>query len=75
MYLMFALRRRPNVLPTGDFGVRAAIKERTACLHLPKPGGDGAHRRGVAPLLFRGVLVSVAQSRQPGSNVDLQEDD
>src|SRR5258708_8487818 len=36
MFLMFALRR-PNVLPTGDFGVRMAIKKHYKKRKLPKP--------------------------------------
>jgi len=36
MFLMFALRR-PNVLPTGDFGVRMAIKKHYNKRKLPKP--------------------------------------
>ena len=36
MFLMFALRR-PNVLPVGDLGVRAAIKRAYGLAELPKP--------------------------------------
>jgi DNA-3-methyladenine glycosylase II len=36
MFLIFALRR-PNVLPTGDLGVRAAIKKAYNLAELPKP--------------------------------------
>jgi DNA-3-methyladenine glycosylase II len=36
MFLIFALRRR-NVLPTGDLGVRAAIKKAYGLPDLPKP--------------------------------------
>ena len=36
MFLMFALRR-PNVLPVGDLGVRAAMKKAYALAALPKP--------------------------------------
>jgi DNA-3-methyladenine glycosylase II len=36
MFLIFALRR-PDVLPTGDLGVRAAIKKAYALAELPKP--------------------------------------
>lgn len=36
MFLMFALRR-PNVLPTGDFGVRAAMKKAYNLTEMPKP--------------------------------------
>jgi DNA-3-methyladenine glycosylase II len=37
MFLMFTLRR-PNVLPTGDFGVRMAMKKHYKRRKLPKPG-------------------------------------
>jgi DNA-3-methyladenine glycosylase II len=36
MFLMFTLRR-PNVFPTGDFGVRAAIKRHYRKRQLPTP--------------------------------------
>ncbi len=36
MFLMFALRRT-NVLPTGDLGIRAAIRKAYALPELPKP--------------------------------------
>src|SRR5579872_5782441 len=36
MFLMFTLRR-PNILPTGDFGVRMAIKKHYKKRKLPKP--------------------------------------
>ena len=36
MFLMFSLRR-PNVLPTGDYGVQMAIKKRYKKRKLPKP--------------------------------------
>ncbi len=36
MFLIFALRR-PNVLPTGDLGVRAAIRKAYRLRALPKP--------------------------------------
>jgi DNA-3-methyladenine glycosylase II len=36
MFLMFALRR-PNVLPVGDLGVRAAIKRAYGLAELPTP--------------------------------------
>lgn len=37
MFLMFSLRR-PNVLPTGDYGVQVAIKKHYKKRKLPKPG-------------------------------------
>jgi DNA-3-methyladenine glycosylase II len=36
MFLIFALRR-PNILPTGDFGVRAAIKKAYGLAEMPTP--------------------------------------
>ena len=36
MFLMFALRR-PNVLPSGDLGVRAAVKKAYRLEEMPKP--------------------------------------
>lgn len=36
MFLMFALKR-PNVMPTGDYGIRAAIKKAYRKRKLPKP--------------------------------------
>jgi DNA-3-methyladenine glycosylase II len=36
MFLIFALRR-PDILPTGDLGVRAAIKKAYGLADLPKP--------------------------------------
>ena len=36
MFLMFALRR-PNILPTGDYGVQMAIKKAYKMRKLPKP--------------------------------------
>lgn len=36
MFLMFTLKR-PDVLPTGDYGIQAAIKKYYKKRHLPKP--------------------------------------
>lgn len=36
MFLIFALRR-PDVLPTGDYGIRSAIRKAYAFEELPKP--------------------------------------
>lgn len=36
MFLMFALRR-PNVLPTGDLGIRNAIRKAYGMAELPRP--------------------------------------
>jgi DNA-3-methyladenine glycosylase II len=37
MFLIFSLRR-PNVLPTGDYGVQVAVKKHYKKRKLPKPG-------------------------------------
>ena len=37
MFLIFALQR-PNVLPVGDLGIRAAIRKAYNLPELPKPG-------------------------------------
>ena len=36
MFLMFTLRR-PNVLPTGDYGIQTAIKKHYKKRKMPKP--------------------------------------
>jgi len=36
MFLMFALRRQ-NIMPTGDYGIRSAIKKAYRKRNLPKP--------------------------------------
>ena len=36
MFLMFTLRR-PNVLPTGDYGIQMAIKKHYKKRKMPKP--------------------------------------
>ena len=67
MFLIFALRRT-DVLPTGDLGIRNAIRKAYGLAELPTPGGNGADGRPLAPLLHRGELVPVAQpgaERQP----------
>lgn len=45
MFLIFALRR-PDVLPTGDLGIRAAIKKAYGLADLPKP--DQMHKIAAA---------------------------
>jgi DNA-3-methyladenine glycosylase II len=37
MFLMFSLRR-PDILPTGDYGIQAAIKKHYKKRKMPKPG-------------------------------------
>ena len=48
MFLIFALQRT-NVLPTGDLGVRAAIKKVYGLEDLPKPGEIEELARGWHP--------------------------
>jgi DNA-3-methyladenine glycosylase II len=48
MFLMFSLRR-PNVLPTGDYGVQVAIKKHYKKRKLPKPKDMEKIARSWAP--------------------------
>jgi DNA-3-methyladenine glycosylase II len=48
MFLMFSLRR-PNVLPTGDYGVQMAIKKHYRKRKLPKPTDMEKIARAWAP--------------------------
>ena len=48
MFLIFALRR-PNVLPTGDLGVRTAIRKAYGLGDLPKPAAIEEMARGWHP--------------------------
>jgi 3-methyladenine DNA glycosylase/8-oxoguanine DNA glycosylase len=48
MFLIFALRR-PNVLPAGDLGVRAAIRRAYDLDEMPKPAEVGEIARGWSP--------------------------
>jgi DNA-3-methyladenine glycosylase II len=48
MFLIFALRR-PNVLPTGDLGIRAAIRKAYGLQELPKPSEIESMARGWHP--------------------------
>ncbi len=48
MFLMFALRR-PNVLPTGDLGVRAAIRKAYELEAMPTPKEVEAIAQGWHP--------------------------
>ena len=60
MFLISALRRH-DVLPTGDYGVRAAMKKAYGLAEMPKPEEMERTRRS-ASLLFRRELVSLAKS-------------
>jgi len=48
MFLMFAMRR-PNVLPVGDLGIRAAMKKAYGLAELPKPDEMEEIARGWHP--------------------------
>jgi DNA-3-methyladenine glycosylase II len=48
MFLIFALRR-DNVLPTGDLGIRSAIRKVYGLADLPKPGDVEELARGWHP--------------------------
>ncbi len=48
MFLMFSLRR-PNVLPTGDYGIQVAIKKHYKKRKLPKPKDMEKIARAWAP--------------------------
>jgi DNA-3-methyladenine glycosylase II len=48
MFLMFSLRR-PDVLPTGDYGVQTAMKKHYRKRHLPKPKDMEKIARAWAP--------------------------
>ena len=60
MFLIFALRRT-DVLPTGDLGIRNAMRKAygmAGIAHTRRNGGPG---RALAALLLGGELVSLAQ--------------
>ena len=49
MFLMFTLHR-PDVLPTGDLGMRNAIQRAYGLETAPKPARDGGDRGALAPV-------------------------
>ena len=59
MFLIFALRR-PDVLPTGDLGIRNAIRKAYGLAELPLPAEVETLALKLAALLHRGKLVLVA---------------
>ena len=61
MFLMFTLRR-PNVLPTGDYGIQMAIKKHYKKRKMPKPEVMAKIAKAWEPYRSRGLLVSVAKS-------------
>ena len=67
MFLMFTLRR-PNVLPTGDYGIQAAIKKALQKAQDAQAGADGENCEGLGALPVGRLLVSVAK---PGYQDDV----
>ena len=61
MFLMFTLRR-PNILPTGDYGVRMAIKKAYKKRKLPTPEVMEKIAKPWEPYRSIASLVSVAES-------------
>ena len=66
MFLIFALRR-PNILPSGDLGIRTAIRKAYGLAELPKPAEIEQARSELASLLHGCRLVPVAQHRPPAN--------
>ena len=60
MFLIFTLRR-PNVLPTGDYGMQMAMKKHYKKRKLPKPEHMAKIARSWEPYRSR-LLVFVAES-------------
>ena len=60
MFLMFTLRR-PNVLPTGDYGIQMAIKKHLQEAQDAQARSDGEDRKAVGTVPVSGVLVFVAK--------------
>ncbi len=48
MFLMFALER-PNILPTGDLGIRNAIRKAYGLSEAPKPAEIAKYAKKWAP--------------------------
>ena len=60
MFLIFSLRR-PNVLPTGDYGVQMAMKKHYKKRKLPETERYGEDRPRLGAVPQRGLLVHVAK--------------
>ena len=60
MFLMFTLRR-PNVLPTGDYGIQTAMKKHYKKRKMPKPEQMEKIAKAWEPYRSRCLLVSVAK--------------
>ena len=63
MFLIFHLAR-PDVVSTGDLGIRRAVQIAYGLDELPGPHGPGADRGAVAPAPDPRLPVSVALARQ-----------
>ena len=63
MFLIFHLGR-PDVLSTGDLGIRRAAQLAYGLDELPEPGGAGADRRALAPAPHARLPLPVAFARQ-----------
>ena len=61
MFLMFTLRR-PNILPTGDYGVRMAIKKAYNKRKLPTPEVMEKIAKPLGAVPEHRFVVSVAES-------------
>ena len=62
MFLMFRLGRL-DVLPVLDLGIQKGMRHAYGLRRLPKARPDGAHRRHLAPVPQRRLLVPVAGAR------------
>ena len=63
MFLIFFLER-PDVLPTGDLGIRKAAQVAYGLDELPDPGRAGADRRTVAPAPLPGLDLPLGEPRE-----------
>ena len=63
MFLMFTLHR-PDVLPTGDLGVRNAIQRAYGLAGAPEAGRDGGDRGALAAVPHARLTLPLAQPRQ-----------
>ena len=68
MFLIFALRRT-NVLPTGDLGIRSAIRRVYGLPDAAQARRNRKPRRPLAPVLHHRLLVSVAQPGRPSRHI------
>ena len=67
MFLIFSLRR-PNVLPTGDYGVQVAVKKHYKKRKLPKPKdmekiASAGNRIAASPAGICGGVLTSRRSR------------